>query len=134
MDAFDADALIYSAAPAHPLGAPVRRLLEMEPRGIGSVALLPELLIKPMRLGLLEELDALIEVIGLLELLAVDEHTAELAVVLGSRYGLRALDALHLATAVGAGADRFITNNTRDFSDRITEIDIVAPRDLPAGP
>jgi hypothetical protein len=31
---------------------------------------------------------------------------------------------VHLATAVHAGADRFITNNRRDFSPDITELDV----------
>jgi len=54
-----------------------------------------------------------------------------LATALGARHRLRVADAVHLATAVAAGADRFITNNTRDFSKAITEIDIVTPEDLP---
>jgi len=32
---------------------------------------------------------------------------------------------------VSTGADRFITNNKRDFSTGITEIDIIHPDDLP---
>ena len=42
-----------------------------------------------------------------------------------------AADATHLATAVAAGADRFITNNQRDFPQTIEEIDVVYPADLP---
>lgn len=34
-------------------------------------------------------------------------------------------------TAVGAGADRFLTNNTRDFPQTITEIEVTYPADLP---
>ena len=45
-------------------------------------------------------------------------------------YALRAVDAVHLATAVGAGADRFLTNNRSDFPKSITEIDITYPDDL----
>jgi hypothetical protein len=44
---------------------------------------------------------------------------------------MRAADATHLATAISSGADRFITNNERDFPKTITEIDIIYPRDLP---
>lgn len=40
-------------------------------------------------------------------------------------------DAMHLATAVGASADRFLTDNEADFSKSITEIDITDPEDLP---
>ena len=57
---------------------------------------------------------------------------AEVATALGARHRLRAADAVHLATAVVAGADRFITNNTRDFPKAITEIDIVYPDALRA--
>jgi len=39
---------------------------------------------------------------------------------------------VHLAAAVNAGADRFITNNTRDFERDIDEIDVTYPDDLPA--
>jgi hypothetical protein len=38
---------------------------------------------------------------------------------------------VHLATAVAAGADRFITNNTSDFKKSITEVDVVFPEELP---
>lgn len=61
----------------------------------------------------------------------MDRATAELATALSSRYRLRAADATHLATAVSMGADRFITNNKRDFGTGITEIDIIHPDELP---
>jgi hypothetical protein len=48
-----------------------------------------------------------------------------------SRYRLEAADATHLATAVSLGADRFITNNQRDFPPAITEIHVTYPADLP---
>ena len=69
-----------------------------------------------------------------LDLLAVDRSTAELAVSLGGSYRLRAADAVHLATAVTAGADRFLTNNRRDFPREIDEIEIVYPEMLGAEP
>lgn len=69
--------------------------------------------------------------LGRLDLHPVDQGTAELAVAFGAAHGLRAIDAIHLATAVSAGADRFLTNNQRDFPQTITEIDITYPLDLP---
>lgn len=36
-----------------------------------------------------------------------------------------------MGTAVGAGADRFVTNNQRDFSKTIDDIQITHPQDLP---
>ena len=56
-----------------------------------------------------------------------------LATALAATYGLRAADAVHLATAVGAGADRFITSNNRDFAKTIVEIDVTYPADLANG-
>jgi predicted nucleic acid-binding protein len=41
-----------------------------------------------------------------------------------------AADAVHLATAILAGADRFITNNSSDFTSAITEIEILTPSGL----
>lgn len=38
---------------------------------------------------------------------------------------------MHLATAVAAGADRFVTNNSTDFAKEIDEIDVTYPTDLP---
>jgi hypothetical protein len=40
---------------------------------------------------------------------------------------------VHLATAVAAGADRFLTNNKSDFPKSIVEIDITYPEDLLVG-
>jgi predicted nucleic acid-binding protein len=137
MDAFDADVLIYAAAPDHELGAPVRALFPTDAlrgdevlAGIGSVLLLPELLTKPLRDDAQEELLALGLLLSRIALIPTDQATAELATALGASYGMRAADAVHLATAVGAGAERFITNNRADFSRSISEIAITYPEDL----
>lgn len=138
MDAFDADVLIYAAVRDHPLGRRVRALFPVEPSsttgsvaGLGSVLLIPELLIKSMREGADTELEALAALLSRLDLRATDEATAELATALGASYGLRAADAVHLATAVAAGADRFITNNASDYRKSIAEIDVTYPAELP---
>lgn len=136
MDAFDADVLIDAAAPGHPLGAGVRSLLlesdrsTQEQECIGSVLLLPELLSKPSRDGADAEVTALLQVLARLDLIGVDEAIAALAVDLGARHRLRTADAIHLATAVSVGADRFITNNRRDFGAGIDEIDVTYPDQL----
>lgn len=99
--------------------------------GIGSVLLLPEVLTKPIRDDPdSAEVHVLAGLLGRLELRPFDESTARLAVALAVFYGLRAADAAHLATAVAAGADRFLTNNREDFPDTIDEIDVVYPQDL----
>ena len=139
MDSFDADVLIYAAVPNHELGRRVRALFTGEPvegsaplAGIGSVLLLPELLMKPLREERTDEMDELGALLSRLDLRPVDDATAELATALGASYRLRAADAVHLATAVGAGADRFITNNKSDFTKSITEVDVTYPEELPA--
>jgi predicted nucleic acid-binding protein len=138
MDAFDADVLIYAAVPNHPLGRRVRALFQAEPAdtddvaaGIGSVLLVPELLTKPLREQAEDELADLGALLARLDLRPTDLATAELATALGATYRLRAADAVHLATAVNAGAARFITNNSKDFPKTISEIDVTFPADLP---
>lgn len=134
-DAFDADVLIYAAAPGHPLGARIAALFRAAApgghAGIGSVLLLPEVLAKPLGDGATQEVRLLAGFLARLDLRPLDRATAELATVLAGRYRLRAADAAHLATAVVHGADRFITNNRRDFPAEITEIDVTFPDDLP---
>ncbi len=142
MDAFDAEVLIYAAAPDHRLGRRVRALFRADvsiewdadsgvAAGVGSVLLVPELLTKPTREKAAIELVELAALLGRLTLLPVDIATASLAAALGASYRLRAADAVHLATAVLAGADRFVTNNAKDFPKSICEIEIVYPLDLP---
>lgn len=134
MDAFDADALIYAAVAGHPLGRRVAALFHPAAdaaAGTGSLLLLPEVLGKPLRDGAADEVRILAGLLARLDLRPLDRATAELATALSSRYRLRAADATHLATAVSIGADRFITNNQRDFPAAITEIQITYPADLP---
>jgi predicted nucleic acid-binding protein len=134
MDAFDADAIIYAAVPDHPLGRRVLALFsqaDRQPAGAGSVLLLPEVLSRPLRDGGATEVLILAGVLARLDLRPVDRATAELATALCSKYGLRAADATHLATAIGVGADRFITSNRRDFGAVITELRVTYPADLP---
>lgn len=128
MDAFDSDAIIYAAVPDHPLGRRVLALFRQggrQPAGAGSVLLLPEILGKPLHDGQTTEVRILA---GLLS--CIDRATGDLATALASKYGLRAADATHLATAVGLGAERFITNNQRDFPRGITEVKATYPGDL----
>ena len=135
MDAFDADVIIYAAVPDHPLGRRIAALFPSHPgedlAGVGSLLLLPEVLAKPMRDGAIGEVRALAGLLSRLDLRPLDRATAELSVALASTYRLRAADAVHLATAVGAGADRFITNNRRDFPADLAEIAVTYPADLP---
>jgi predicted nucleic acid-binding protein len=134
MDAFDADVIIYAAVREHPLGRRVLALFKeaaRQPVGSGSVLLLPEILSKPLRDGDTGDVRLLAGLLSRLDLRPVDRATAELATALGSKYQLRAADATHLATAIGISADRFITNNQRDFRRTVSEIQVTYPADLP---
>lgn len=136
MNAFDSDALIYASVAGHPLGRRVAALwatptVASDPVGIGSLLLLPEVLPKPMRTASHREVHVLQQLLARLDLRPVDQAIADLAVSLGGSHRLKAADAVHLATAVAAGADRFITNNRRNFPQTIDDIDIVYPSDLP---
>jgi predicted nucleic acid-binding protein len=93
--------------------------------------LLPEVMTKPLRDGDPTAVLALGRLLTRLDLRPVDRAIAELATVLADRYGLRAADATHLATAVSMGAERFITNNRGDFPESIKEIDVTYPDTLP---
>lgn len=131
MTAFDADVLIYAATAGHPLGQRVRSLLEQPSTPlIGSTLLIPELLIKPLRQKDDRERYALMAFLARLTLIAPDALLSYTAVTLGANYGLKALDALHLATAVQTGAERFVTNNRKDFSKAIVELTVVYPDEL----
>jgi len=133
MDAFDADCLIYAAAGGHPLGVKVAALFDtnLTQGRIGSTLLIPELLTKPIREHRTEEVRRLGFYLARLDLRPVDRAVGALAATLGARYRLRAADAIHLATAVQHGADRFITNNRRDFdSNQVIEVDVTYPGDL----
>jgi predicted nucleic acid-binding protein len=134
VDAFDADVLIYAAVPCHELGRRVAALFLRAPgerAGVGSALLVPELLRKPLCDGYPDAVRDLAALLARLDLRPVDRATAMLATVLAARYRLRTADAIHLATAIAIGAQRFITNNTRDFPQTITEIDVTYPGDLP---
>lgn len=134
VDAFDADVLIYAVDPDNHFFGPLRRLLDRETNdgevGIGSVLLLPELFTRPTRQGEHDEILDLARLLVRIDLIETSERLGLQAAALGAKYGLNAADAIHLATAVDAGADRFITNNRRDFTTSIDEIDITYPDDL----
>lgn len=132
ISAFDADVVIYAASPGHPLGARVAALCDGDEMiGVGSLLLLTETLTKPMRVDSAStEVAALARVLARLDLRPLDLTTARLSLTLSVAYGLRAADSTHLATAIVAGADRFITNNRRDFPKSISEIEVVYPDDL----
>jgi predicted nucleic acid-binding protein len=135
MDAFDADVLIFAALEGDAVGAPIRALFATAPgptAGVGSALLRPEILTKPTRLRDADELAELRRMLARLDLHDVTAPISSLAVDLGAKYRLKTVDAVHLATAVMAGADRFVTNNRRNFGKQIAEVDVTYPDELPA--
>ena len=133
MDSFDADCLIYATLLEHPAGKALAAMFNSAAPtvGLGSTMLIPEVLAKPLREHRQAELRQLQYYLGRLDLYPLDQATAQLAALLCARHRLKAADAVHLATAVHLGADRFITNNRRDFRQvDITEVDITYPEDL----
>jgi predicted nucleic acid-binding protein len=129
VDAFDSDVLIY-AAQRDPRGEVAARLVDAGARSeqvIGSVVLVSEVFAAPVGEIHEAERQRLINIIAALDLKDVDYEVADIAVTLRAKYRLKTPDALHLATAVLWGADRFHTNNRKDFGQQIDEIEIVFP-------
>ncbi|MDA8380640.1 MAG: hypothetical protein M0020_07440 [Actinomycetota bacterium] len=91
---------------------------------------MPELLTKPRPENAANEFNELSALLGRLGLLWADEATAELAMAPGATFGLRTAGAVHLAAAVGAGTDRYLTNNRSELLKSITEIDVTDPDEL----
>jgi predicted nucleic acid-binding protein len=132
MDAFDANALIYAAVPQHRLGRRVLALFQGSTARGGSVrCCCPRFSVSRSAMATRLKVRILAQLLARLDLRPVDRATADIATALASRYGLRTADATHLATAVALGADRFITDNQRDFPISITEVTVTYPSDLP---
>jgi predicted nucleic acid-binding protein len=126
VEAFDADVLIYAAVD-DARGAAIRRALFETGERLGSNLLVLEVLMKPMRTGASGELDRLTDLLSTMHLKPVDDEIVQAALGLSVKYRLKTADAIHLATAVIWGAERFHTNNSKDFGPHITEIEIVHP-------
>jgi predicted nucleic acid-binding protein len=127
VDAADSDTIIF-AAKGDPRGHTAQTLLRGDVRmgsWIGSCLLLPEVLSLPLRTGASVEYGRLELLLARIDLKPVDVETALLATSLGAKYRLKAPDAIHLATAIVWGAERFHTNNSKDFGAHIAEIEVV---------
>jgi predicted nucleic acid-binding protein len=85
-------------------------------RAVASTVALLEVLIVPLRNGDAETAQAYRNILlnnDAMTLMLVSPEVAERAAKLRARYTVRTPDALHLATALHAGATHFITNDTR---------------------
>jgi len=123
MDAYDADIVIY-ASKGDARGARLVSALSTSsdaPIGIGSTLLAAETLVP----GVDDSNRARVEsILDRLALVPLDLHIARTAGVLRGIYRLKTPDATHLATAIMAGAERFVTGNRRDFR-HVREIEMV---------
>jgi len=85
-------------------------------RAVASTVALLEVLVVPLRNGDTETAQAYRDILlnsDAMTLMPVSPEVAERAAQLRARYTVRTPDALHLATALHAGATHFITNDTR---------------------
>ena len=85
-------------------------------RAVASTIALLEVLVVPLRNGDAETAQAYRDILlnsDAMTLVPVSPEVAERAAQLRARYTVRTPDALHLATALHAGATHFITNDTR---------------------
>jgi predicted nucleic acid-binding protein len=69
----------------------------------------------------------LTETIGL-KVVATDTEIAQNAALLRAKYSLKTIDAIHLATAIVAGCDAFLTND--HIFRRVSELRILVLDDL----
>jgi predicted nucleic acid-binding protein len=93
---------------------------------VSSVITLTEVLIHPIRLGdsrLEQEYNNILLNSDGFQLLPVTSPIAKSAAQLRAQYNLRTPDALHVATAIHAGCDAFMTNDVT--IKRVTEIPIL---------
>ncbi len=96
-----------------------------------AVITLTEVLVHPLREGnaaLAQQYRDILVNNSDFELLPITIHIAEAAADLRARYGLRTPDALHIAAAISAGCDTFLTNDS-SFK-RVAEIGVLVLDEL----
>lgn len=87
---------------------------------------LTETLMKPIQVGdqfLIDAYNELLTETDYVRLISITPVIAEKAAHLRARYNLRTPDALHLATAIEAGCDAFLTNDLG--LNRLTEVQVL---------
>jgi predicted nucleic acid-binding protein len=107
------------------------RIMNGRTLGVASVLVLTEVLVHPFirgAVGLENEYRDLLTRSNNLELLGVDVTIAEQAARLRARYSIRTPDALHLATALQAGCQAFLTNDPH--LQKVVEIPVLLLSEL----
>jgi predicted nucleic acid-binding protein len=98
---------------------------------ISSVITLTEVLVHPLKLNnikLEQQYRKLLTNNSDLQLATITSHIADLAANIRATYGLRTPDALHIATAIDAQCDVFLTNDKG--IKRVNEITVLLLDDL----
>jgi predicted nucleic acid-binding protein len=99
--------------------------------GVSSTMALTEVLVQPLRAGdnvLTERYEAILSNSQDFRLEPITTMVARHAADLRARYNLRTPDALHIATAIAAGCDAFLTNDVG--VKRVAEIAILVLDEL----
>lgn len=100
-------------------------------RAYSSVITLAEVLIQPLRTGdkvLEQEYRNILVNNESYQLIPITVHVAEIAADLRARYNLRIPDALHVASALRAGCDAFLTNDSG--IKRVTDMTVLVLDEL----
>ncbi|GAB4516736.1 MAG: hypothetical protein OHK0046_22570 [Anaerolineae bacterium] len=111
--------------------AVLKYIEQQEINAFSSVIILPEVLKRPLqeqRHDLAREYRKILIDSQQFQLLPVTLSIAEQSAALRARYNLRTPDALHVATALNAGCDAFLTND--GGIRRVTELQILMLDDL----
>jgi predicted nucleic acid-binding protein len=104
-------------------------------QAVSSVITLTEVLTQPLKVSntqLQQEYKDILLNSGGFHLLPITSRIAEAAADLRARYNLRTPDALHIAAAIDAGCDAFLTNDIG--VKRVTEINILVLDELETDP
>ncbi|MEP7010589.1 MAG: type II toxin-antitoxin system VapC family toxin [Acidobacteriota bacterium] len=116
----DSMVFVYHLEGSREFGAAAGALLEAAELGrcrlAASALALLEILVVPKRMGrgdLCRRYRDLLESFPNLDFHELDGDTAEKAAELRARYDLRTPDAIHLATALAAGAEKFASEDRR---------------------
>ncbi len=99
---------------------------------VTSVVTLAEVLVRPLqerRMDLVERYKGILLGSKAFDVRPVSAQIAEQAAQLRATYGLRAPDAIQLATAMSAGATAFLTNDARLV--RVAALDVIVMSQLP---
>lgn len=99
--------------------------------GVASTIILTGVLVQPLHVGdkvLTERYESILSKSRSFRLERIGTMIARRAADLRARYNLRTPDALHIATAIDAGCDAFLTNDAR--LKRVTEIAVLVLDDL----